>query len=76
MRKRVARSFHRTLPQRASILDIGCGFGEPFARYVIDRGFGVEGVDASDLALGGHCVAASVKAKSQRGRQIRTAATD
>ena len=39
--------FTALLPQRATILDIGCGFGEPIARYFIDRGFGVEGVDSS-----------------------------
>jgi SAM-dependent methyltransferase len=30
-----------------TVLDVGCGMGEPIARYVIDRGFGVVGVDAS-----------------------------
>jgi len=39
--------FSALLPHRATILDIGCGFGEPIARYFIDRGFGVEGVDSS-----------------------------
>ena len=29
------------------MLDVGCGMGEPIARYVIERGFGVVGVDAS-----------------------------
>jgi trans-aconitate methyltransferase len=39
--------FAALLPQRATILDIGCGFGEPIARYFIHRCFGVEGVDSS-----------------------------
>lgn len=30
-----------------TILDVGCGMGEPIARYLIDRGFRVVGVDAS-----------------------------
>ena len=29
------------------VLDLGCGGGEPVARYVVDRGLGVFGVDAS-----------------------------
>jgi SAM-dependent methyltransferase len=30
-----------------TILDVGCGMGEPIARYLIDRGFRVVGVDGS-----------------------------
>jgi len=30
-----------------TILDLGCGMGEPMARYVMERGFGVLGVDGS-----------------------------
>lgn len=30
-----------------TILDVGCGVGEPIARHLIDRGFAVVGVDAS-----------------------------
>lgn len=30
-----------------TVLDMGCGMGEPIARYVISRGFRVVGVDAS-----------------------------
>jgi SAM-dependent methyltransferase len=39
--------FIALLPEEATILDIGCGCGEPIARYFIDRNFTVEGVDAS-----------------------------
>jgi SAM-dependent methyltransferase len=39
--------FIALLPEHATILDIGCGSGEPIARYLIDRKFIVEGVDAS-----------------------------
>jgi len=35
------------LPRGGAILDLGCGGGEPIARYLIDRGFAVMGVDAS-----------------------------
>jgi 2-polyprenyl-3-methyl-5-hydroxy-6-metoxy-1,4-benzoquinol methylase len=30
-----------------TVLDVGCGMGEPIARYLIDRGFPVVGVDAA-----------------------------
>ncbi|WP_263597297.1 class I SAM-dependent methyltransferase [Pseudomonas fluorescens] len=33
---------------RGSVLDLGCGSGEPVARYVIELGHNVTGVDASD----------------------------
>jgi cyclopropane fatty-acyl-phospholipid synthase-like methyltransferase len=41
--------FSTLLSQGASILDIGCGSGEPIARYLIDRGFAVDGVDVSNV---------------------------
>jgi SAM-dependent methyltransferase len=43
--------FMALLPQDATILDIGCGFGEPIARYLIERNFTVEGVDASPTLI-------------------------
>ncbi len=36
----------------ASVLDLGCGTGEPIAKYFIDRGFKVTGIDASSKMLG------------------------
>jgi len=30
-----------------TVLDVGCGMGEPIARHLIDRGFCVVGIDAS-----------------------------
>lgn len=39
--------FLQLLPARASILDIGCGAAEPIARYFIESGHGVTGIDAS-----------------------------
>lgn len=48
--------FAALLPTGGQVLDIGCGFGEPMARHLIDRGFTVTGVDSSppllDLARG------------------------
>src|SRR5258708_5305602 len=40
------------LPPKRSILDLGCGSGEPLARYFIDRGCDVTGVDSSSSLVG------------------------
>ena len=39
--------FGAILRRGSSILDIGCGSGEPMAKYLIEKGFAVDGVDAS-----------------------------
>ena len=39
------------LPPKQSILDLGCGSGEPIARYFIDRGCDVTGVDLSSSLI-------------------------
>lgn len=36
-----------TIPADSSILDLGCGTGEPIAKFFIDKGFKVTGVDGS-----------------------------
>jgi SAM-dependent methyltransferase len=38
--------FGALLRQGSSILDIGCGSGAPVAKYLIDQGFAVDGVDS------------------------------
>jgi SAM-dependent methyltransferase len=43
--------FASLLPPGARVLDIGCGSGQPIARYLIDRGFEVTGVDASPTLI-------------------------
>lgn len=43
--------FIALLPQDATILDIGCGSGEPIARYFIHRYFELEGVDTSPTLI-------------------------
>lgn len=35
------------VPAGGSILDIGCGMGEPVARYFVERGYAVTGIDSS-----------------------------
>ena len=39
--------FFARLPQGGSILDLGCGAGEPLAAYVLDSGFELTGLDYS-----------------------------
>lgn len=39
--------FASGIPKGGTILDIGCGMGEPVARYLIERGFAVTGIDSS-----------------------------
>ena len=39
------------LPAGARVLDLGCGTGEPIARYIVERGFRVAGVDESEQML-------------------------
>lgn len=41
------RSWARSLPPGASVLDLGCGHGVPISMALIDDGFVVYGVDAS-----------------------------
>jgi len=46
--------FVSCLPSGGEVLDVGCGAGEPIARYLIDQGFGVTGIDAA-LAMAEIC---------------------
>ena len=39
--------FRALLPTDASILDLGCGSGEPIGRYFIERGCHLTGIDSS-----------------------------
>ena len=39
--------FTELLPPGASILDMGCGSGQPIAKYLIERGYNVTGIDSS-----------------------------
>lgn len=43
--------FRALLPPAASILDIGCGSGQPLARYFIENGYDVTGVDSSPAMI-------------------------
>lgn len=39
--------FCRLLPAGAAVLDVGCGFGKPIARYLVEQGCLVTGIDSS-----------------------------
>jgi len=39
--------FRNLLPAKANVLDLGCGSGKPIARYLIEKGCEVTGVDSS-----------------------------
>jgi len=44
--------FLALLPKGGAILDIGCGMAEPIARYFIEAGFTLTGVDSSPAMIG------------------------
>ncbi|MDO9382126.1 MAG: class I SAM-dependent methyltransferase [Hyphomicrobiaceae bacterium] len=48
--------FGALLPRSASVIDIGCGAGEPITGYLISRGFAVTGVDSAPAMIE-RCVA-------------------
>jgi 2-polyprenyl-3-methyl-5-hydroxy-6-metoxy-1,4-benzoquinol methylase len=41
----------QVLQPGASILDLGCGSGEPILRFLVEQGFAVTGVDASEAMI-------------------------
>ena len=43
--------FVALLPAGSSILDIGCGSGQPIGKYLIEHGFDVVGVDSSPMLI-------------------------
>lgn len=43
--------FTRTIPRGGEILDLGCGGGEPVARFLADRGYRLTGVDIAPTMI-------------------------
>jgi SAM-dependent methyltransferase len=43
--------FCTLLPKGGAVLDLGCGSGEPLARYFIERGYELTGVDSSPTMI-------------------------
>src|SRR4051812_13240221 len=44
--------FIELIPSDGSVLDLGCGPGEPIARYFIEKGHPLTGVDSSPTMVG------------------------
>ncbi len=44
-------AFVALLPEAGTVLDIGCGMGEPIARNMIERGFNFTGIDSSPALI-------------------------
>jgi cyclopropane fatty-acyl-phospholipid synthase-like methyltransferase len=44
--------FRSLLSEGASVLDLGCGSGEPMAQYLSESGYAVTGVDSSAAMIG------------------------
>ena len=43
--------FLENISDGGTVLDLGCGIGEPIARYIIERGFHVTGIDSSPAMI-------------------------
>ena len=51
MEERWLHRFLSLLPAMPSVLDIGCGMGEPIAKHLIERGCAVTGLDSSQSLI-------------------------
>jgi len=51
MEKKYLDKLMSLIPTGGSILDVGCGSGFPILNYLVDKGFSVTGVDASEKML-------------------------
>ena len=47
------RSWARSLPPNATVLDMGCGIGDPISKALVDEGLNVYGIDASPSMVQG-----------------------
>ena len=50
--KRELEEFVSLLPRNAKVLDVGCGAGVPFIKFLVEYGCSVTGVDFSESMLG------------------------
>src|SRR5688572_22505672 len=51
VRMRWLDELHRALPPPGRILDLGCGAGVPAARWLVDAGYDVVGIDGSPAQI-------------------------
>ena len=68
------RRFRDLLPEGGNLLDLGCGAGEPIARYFIERGFRMHGIDTSPSLIG-RCATRFPEQRWEVG-DMRTSALD
>lgn len=47
------RLWAKSLPPNATVLDIGCGIGDPISKVLVDEGLNVYGIDASPSMVQG-----------------------
>ena len=51
MEKRYLDLIIKSIPANSSILDLGCGTGEPIAKYFIEKAFNLTGIDGSQKMI-------------------------
>lgn len=51
LEKKYLTMLQQQLPEKATVLDIGCGTGEPIAQFFINQGYRVTGIDASQTMI-------------------------
>lgn len=51
LERKILNMVEPLLPSGASLLDVGCGSGEPIAHYFIEKGFQVTGIDNAENML-------------------------
>lgn len=52
MEKFYLNFLQKYLPHKGTILDVGCGTGEPIAQFLLQQGYKVTGIDASKKMIG------------------------
>lgn len=51
MEKTYLELLQKHIPLGAKVLDVGCGTGEPIAKFLINKGYKVTGIDASEKMI-------------------------
>lgn len=51
--KQFFQKIFRRMPENGKVLDLGCGYGLPFDRYIVDNGYNLIGVDIAEKHVKG-----------------------
>ena len=51
--KQLFQEVFSRMPEEGKVLDLGCGYGLPFDRYIVDHGYNVTGVDIAEKHVKG-----------------------